>query len=120
MAQVHEKRIIHLDIKPDNFLLVQGVLKIIDLGLAKLLPPGKNYIGINIIIFFSCKILLKSTPNAWVQFTTIDFVFLVYNVHLLFIIKLLIFAHINIFFFNIKFFLFLNFLFNFKFFFKCF
>ena len=52
MAQVHEKRIIHLDIKPDNFLLAQGVLKIIDLGLAKLLPPGKNYIGINIMIFF--------------------------------------------------------------------
>ena len=47
MAQVHEKRIIHLDIKPDNFLLVQGVLKVIDLGLAKILPPGKNYIGNN-------------------------------------------------------------------------
>ena len=31
---VHEKNIIHLDIKPENFIMVSGVLKLIDFGLA--------------------------------------------------------------------------------------
>ena len=31
---VHDKKIIHLDVKPENFILVNGVLKIIDFGLA--------------------------------------------------------------------------------------
>ena len=31
---VHNKNIIHLDLKPDNFLMVSGVLKVIDFGLA--------------------------------------------------------------------------------------
>ena len=31
---VHDKNIIHLDLKPDNFLMSNGVLKVIDFGLA--------------------------------------------------------------------------------------
>ena len=31
---VHNKNIIHLDLKPENFLMVSGVLKVIDFGLA--------------------------------------------------------------------------------------
>ena len=45
LADVHAKRIIHLDIKPENFLLVEGVLKIIDFGLAKKIPRHRSYLG---------------------------------------------------------------------------
>ena len=34
IAAVHDKKIIHLDVKRENFILVNGVLKIIDFGLA--------------------------------------------------------------------------------------
>ncbi|XP_002961037.2 probable serine/threonine-protein kinase mps1 [Selaginella moellendorffii] len=32
---IHEERIVHADLKPANFLLVQGALKLIDFGIAK-------------------------------------------------------------------------------------
>lgn len=32
---VHEQRIVHSDLKPANFLLVEGALKLIDFGIAK-------------------------------------------------------------------------------------
>jgi serine/threonine protein kinase len=32
---VHEQRIVHSDLKPANFLLVEGQLKLIDFGIAK-------------------------------------------------------------------------------------
>ena len=31
---IHEKRIIHSDLKPANFLVVQGTLKLIDFGIS--------------------------------------------------------------------------------------
>ena len=32
---IHEERIVHSDLKPANFLLVRGFLKLIDFGIAK-------------------------------------------------------------------------------------
>jgi serine/threonine-protein kinase TTK/MPS1 len=31
---IHEQRIVHSDLKPANFLLVEGTLKLIDFGIA--------------------------------------------------------------------------------------
>jgi serine/threonine protein kinase len=32
---IHEERIVHTDLKPANFLFVNGILKLIDFGIAK-------------------------------------------------------------------------------------
>ena len=32
---IHEARIVHSDLKPANFLVVEGALKLIDFGIAK-------------------------------------------------------------------------------------
>jgi serine/threonine-protein kinase TTK/MPS1 len=32
---IHEEKIVHSDLKPANFLLVEGALKLIDFGIAK-------------------------------------------------------------------------------------
>lgn len=32
---IHEEKIVHTDLKPANFLLVKGSLKLIDFGIAK-------------------------------------------------------------------------------------
>ena len=39
---MHDSDIIHLDVKPENFLFVAGVLKIIDFGVAMVLPEGEQ------------------------------------------------------------------------------
>ncbi|KAA0184189.1 Dual specificity protein kinase TTK [Fasciolopsis buskii] len=35
---LHDQRIVHLDLKPQNFVFVRGVLKLIDLGISQRLP----------------------------------------------------------------------------------
>ena len=42
--EVHDINIIHADIKPGNYLLVAGELKLIDFGLAMELVPGYEYV----------------------------------------------------------------------------
>ena len=39
---IHEARIIHSDLKPANFLLVEGRLKLIDFGIANALQVGRT------------------------------------------------------------------------------
>jgi serine/threonine-protein kinase TTK/MPS1 len=37
---IHEARIVHSDLKPANFLIVEGQLKLIDFGIAKAIQSG--------------------------------------------------------------------------------
>ena len=45
VQQVHENNIIHADLKPANFLLVAGLFKVIDFGLAIEMIPGQDYVS---------------------------------------------------------------------------
>lgn len=42
---IHKARIVHSDLKPGNFLLVNGCLKIIDFGIAKRMPSETTHIS---------------------------------------------------------------------------
>ena len=44
MMEVHKANIIHADVKPANFLLVAGELKLIDFGMACQVPPGQDHV----------------------------------------------------------------------------
>lgn len=35
---IHDEKIVHTDLKPANFVLVKGSLKLIDFGIAKAIP----------------------------------------------------------------------------------
>jgi serine/threonine protein kinase len=67
LADVHSKNIIHLDIKPENFLLVEGVLKIIDFGLAKKIPRNRDFL---------CRFIIYSVTDSVTSFDSLNYVFL--------------------------------------------
>ncbi len=41
---IHDEHIVHSDLKPNNFVLVRGHLKVIDLGLSVELRPGQQFV----------------------------------------------------------------------------
>ena len=45
LARIHEAGVMHRDIKPDNLILVNGVAKVGDFGLATLTAPNKRTAG---------------------------------------------------------------------------
>ena len=49
LKYLHDQRVIHSDIKPANFMLVNGVIKIIDFGFARKLAPEEKYANRNYI-----------------------------------------------------------------------
>lgn len=45
MYTIHEARIVHSDLKPPNFLVVEGTLKLIDFGIAKAIQSDTTSIA---------------------------------------------------------------------------
>lgn len=45
VAVIHEEGIVHTDLKPANFVLVKGALKLIDFGIAKAIPNDTTNIA---------------------------------------------------------------------------
>ncbi|KAJ3050485.1 Dual-specificity kinase, spindle pole body (SPB) duplication and spindle checkpoint function, partial [Rhizoclosmatium hyalinum] len=44
VQQIHNEKIVHSDLKPANFLIVEGKLKLIDFGIAKSIPSDTTNI----------------------------------------------------------------------------
>jgi serine/threonine-protein kinase TTK/MPS1 len=64
---IHEERIVHSDLKPANFSLVKGELKLIDFGITK---AGQNYTTnivwesqMGIVKYMSLEAYLNNTTN---------------------------------------------------------
>ncbi|CAJ1971839.1 unnamed protein product [Sphenostylis stenocarpa] len=51
---IYEERIVHSDLKPANFLLIKGSLKLIDFGIAKAIMSNTTNIQRDSQVFYSC------------------------------------------------------------------
>lgn len=68
VSGVHEQRIVHSDLKPANFLLVEGQLKLIDFGIAKAINGDTTSIAresqVLIAAFLHAMHSCRSKPTA--------------------------------------------------------
>ncbi|KAK9712425.1 Dual-specificity kinase, spindle pole body (SPB) duplication and spindle checkpoint function [Basidiobolus ranarum] len=64
---IHEEKIVHSDLKPANFLLVEGSLKLIDFGIAKAIANDTNHIyrdqQIGTVNYMSPEALSETAPS---------------------------------------------------------
>lgn len=67
MHVIHEARIVHSDLKPANFLMVEGALKLIDFGIAKAIQSDTTSIAresqIGTLSYMSPEAILGGTNN---------------------------------------------------------
>lgn len=64
MDTIHQERIVHSDLKPANFLVVEGQLKLIDFGIAKAIKADTTSIARD------CQVLhppAHTTPHDFTQ-----------------------------------------------------
>lgn len=65
---IHEERIVHSDLKPANFLLVRGSLKLIDFGIAKaIMSDTTNIQRDSQVNPFFLDLLIKNFPSMWLH-----------------------------------------------------
>jgi serine/threonine-protein kinase TTK/MPS1 len=65
---IHAQKIVHSDLKPANFLLVKGVLKLIDFGIANAIPNDTTNINRDQqVMFCVLQQKLSYSVDRWVQ-----------------------------------------------------
>lgn len=70
---IHEERIVHSDLKPANFLLVKGSLKLIDFGIAKaIMSDTTNIQRDSQVIFYHCHCSLHIHFSKLHEYQTVD------------------------------------------------
>jgi serine/threonine protein kinase len=66
VATVHAQRIVHSDLKPANFLLVEGQLKLIDFGIAKAIQADTTSIARESQVG-GCGECMEEWMNEWME-----------------------------------------------------